>query len=224
MILTKGNIRFIKLREEDLELVRHWRNSPRISQYMEYREYITPEMQLEWYHSINNRFHHYMIIEHDFRKVGLINAKNIDWAENSLEGGIFFWDEAMYNTPLPAISSLIFAELTIRMVRLKIYAHILRTNDRAIRYNRQIGFELCEGQEGIENQRYLLTPENYLAKSAKLRKAFYILIDPNPYVLELEKSDYDSGLAQLVEERIDPEIAQEIRDTDSGKIYYFDFR
>jgi RimJ/RimL family protein N-acetyltransferase len=222
MILTKGSFRFLKLMPEDLELVRQWRNSPGISQYMEYRGHITPEMQQEWYKSINNYLNLYIVIEHDFRKIGIINAKNINWEESSLEGGIFFWDEEVQNTPVPAITSLLFAELMIRIMRLKIYAHIMKSNDRAIRYNIQLGFELCEGQENVENQQYVLTPENYLEKSAKLRKAFYLLIDKSPYILEIEKDDYDTGIGKMIEDRIQENTASEIRKTDSGKIYLFD--
>jgi len=223
MIMTKGKVRFVRLRAEDLELVRQWRNSPRISQYMEYQEYITPEMQQEWFKSVHNKNNLYLIIEHDHQKIGLINAKNINWDDHSLEGGIFFWEEEVYNTPLPALVSLMFSELVVRAIRLKIYAHIMRTNDRAIRYNLQLGFELCPGQEDIENQLYLLTPENYLVRSAKLRKAFYILIDKSPYVLQMEKEDYVTGIGQMIDQRIDPSIPTEIRETDSGKEYYFDF-
>lgn len=222
MILTKGNFRFIKLMPEDLELVRHWRNSPSITQYMEYREYITPEMQQEWYKSVNNPQNLYLVIEHDYRKIGIINAKNIDWPTATLEGGIFFWDEEVHNTHIPAITSLLFAELMIRIMHLTIYAHVLRTNDRAIRYNLQLGFRLCEGQENVENQRYVLTPDSYLEKSGKIRKAFYLLIDKSPYVLEFEKDDYDTGIGQMVEERITKNTATEIRQTDTGRIYYFD--
>jgi RimJ/RimL family protein N-acetyltransferase len=224
MILSKGNFRFLKLMPEDLELVRLWRNSPLISQHMEYREYITPEMQQEWYESVNNRNNIYFVVEHDHRKIGIINAKNIDWDESSVEGGIFFWDEEVYNTQIPAITSLLSAELLIRMMRLTIYAHVLKSNDRAIRYNLQLGFELCEGQENIENQKYVLTPERYLEKSAKLRKAFYLLIDRDPYVLEFVKHDYETGIGQIIEERITKNLASEIRDTGSGKIYYFEMQ
>jgi hypothetical protein len=91
----------------------------------------------------------------------------------------------------------------IRILQLRIYAHILRTNDRAIRYNLQLGFELCPGQEDVENQEYLLTPEKYLEKSAKLRKAFYILMDKSPYLLEIEPDDYNTGLARRLLDRFD---------------------
>ena len=223
MILTKGNFRFIKLQQEDLELVRQWRNSPLISQHMEYREYITQEMQQEWFRSINNDYNLYLLIEHDYKKIGMINAKNINWEEASIEGGIFFWEEEVYNSPIPAFVSILFAELMIRILHLRIYAHILRTNDRAIRYNLQLGFELCPGQEDVENQEYLLTPERYLEKSVKLRKAFYILMDKSPYIIDIDPDDYSTGLAERLLERFDRRMMTEFVEGDSRCRIVFEF-
>jgi RimJ/RimL family protein N-acetyltransferase len=223
MILTKGNFRFIKLQQDNLELVRQWRNSPRISQYMEFREYITPELQQEWFESVNNENNLYLIIEHDYKKIGLINAKDINWEEATIEGGIFFWEEEVFNTPVPAFVSILFAELMIRILRLTINAHIMKTNDRAIRYNLQLGFELCPGQEDVENQLYVLTPERYLQKSAKLRKAFYILMDKSPYVILIEPDDIRTGIASRLQERIDKTMVTGMEETEAGRRVVFDF-
>jgi RimJ/RimL family protein N-acetyltransferase len=221
MIITKGNIRFIKLREEDIELVRHWRNSPAIARFMEFREYITPEQQKEWFRSINNKYNLYFIIEYDFKKVGLINGKDIDWDAMTMEVGIFFWEESVYNTPLPALASLVFSEMGVWYGNLTATAHILRDNHRAIRYNTEMGFELCPGQEEIENQKYILTKEQYLAKARRLRKAFFTLINREPLTLLLEKVDYEIGIAQMVEKNIDPALVKSKMDTDSGRLYSF---
>lgn len=223
MILTKGNFRFIKIQKDDLELLRQWRNSPRINQFMEFREYITPEMQLEWFESVNNENNLYFLVERDYKKIGLINAKEIKWEESSIEGGIFFWEEEVYNTPIPAFVSILFAELMIRILRLTIYAHILKTNDRAIRYNLQLGFELCPGQDDIENQQYVLNPESYLQKSARLRKAFYILMDRSPYVLLIEPDDFETGIAAKLMERIDKKVISRIDESEKGISMEFDF-
>lgn len=221
MIITKGNLRFVKLREEDIELVRRWRNSPTIAQFMEFREYITPEQQREWFRSVNNLFNLYFIIEYDFKKVGLINGKEIDWSAMTMEVGIFFWDENLYNTPLPALASLVFSEIGVVYGGLTATAHILRTNPRAIRYNREIGFELCESQEEVENQKYVLTRERYLSKARKLRKAFFTLINRDPITILMEKEDYDIGVAQIVEKNIEPGTVESITETAEGKLYVF---
>lgn len=222
MILTKGNFRFLKIQKDDLELLRHWRNSPRINQFMEFREYITPEMQQEWFESVNNDKNLYLIIEHDYKKIGLLNAKDISWEEATIEGGIFFWEEEVYNSPIPAFVSILFAELMIRILRLTIYAHILKTNDRAIRYNLQLGFELCPGQENVENQLYILTPENYLKKSAKLRKAFYTLMDRGPYVFLIEPDDIKTGIGTRLMERIDKTAITSFEESEAGIKMVFD--
>ena len=145
MIIKKFNITFRRLEEEDIELVRKWRNSPSISQFMEYREHITEEMQRQWFKSINNNNNLYFIIEYKDKKIGLINGKNIDWEKNTMETGIFFWDKDIYNTPVPILAILILAELGIIIGGLTAYARILKTNTRAIKYNKLIGFELCDG-------------------------------------------------------------------------------
>jgi len=38
---------------DDIEMVRRWRTSPEIAQFMLYREPITPEMQEKWYASLD---------------------------------------------------------------------------------------------------------------------------------------------------------------------------
>ena len=217
MIITKGNLRFIKLREEDIELVRQWRNSPSISQFMEFRGHITPENQLEWFRSIHNVHNLYFIIEYENKKVGLINGKNIDWDERTMEVGIFFWDESLYSTPLPVLVSLVFSEMGVVHSNLSATARILRTNTRAIRYNHELGFELCEGQENEVNQKYFLSRENYLRKARRLRKAFFTLINREPLTLLLEKEDFDIGIAQLVEKNIDKEYIEKAEERDGEK-------
>jgi RimJ/RimL family protein N-acetyltransferase len=221
MIITKGNLRFVRLKEGDIELVRRWRNSPTITQYMEFREHITPDKQQEWFSSINNKFNLYFIIEYEFKKVGLINGKDIDWDKKIMEVGIFLWEESLYNTPLPALATLVFSELGVRLGNLSATAHILRDNHRAIRYNKELGFELCEGQEGIENQKYLLTKDNYLKKAKRLRKAFFMLINRDPLTLLMEKEDYEMGVAQLVEKSLDNEYIAKVSEMNGGKLFVF---
>ena len=93
MIVRKGDYVFRRLTREDIELVRNWRNSELISQYMEYKEYITPEMQLKWFRSIDNFFNLYFIIEYKGQKIGVINGKDIDWEERSMETGVFIGEK-----------------------------------------------------------------------------------------------------------------------------------
>lgn len=220
MIVSKGNIKLIRLREEDTELVRQWRNSPSISRYMNYREHITPEMQAAWFRSINNEFNLYFIIEYKGGKVGLINAKDIDWEKKTTESGVFFWDEHLQNTQVPLLILMIFAELGMRHLNLSVYAHILSTNHRARRYNTLLGFQLCEGQENKVNQLYILTRENYMRVAGKISKAYFTLSSRDPLTILLEKEDYDIGIAQRIEKLIDPVLFSEVKEAAEGKLIH----
>lgn len=203
MIIKKGNIVFRKLVQEDIELVRNHRNSHDVSQFMEYREHITPEMQQRWFNSINNTRNLYFIIEYKDQKIGLINGKDIDWENQSMETGIFIWDKKYLNTHIPLLAVLIFGELGIMTFGLKAYAHILKTNHRAKRYNKLLGFKLCEGQEEAENQLYVMTKESYLKKAKFIRGAFFKLMGNGDTILEFEKVDHNSGFADFLFERLD---------------------
>lgn len=80
IIIRDYGVELHQLTEDKIELVRNWRNSDKISRYMEYREYITIEMQKQWFTKINqsdNQF--YFIIMVDGKEIGLINIKNVDW-------------------------------------------------------------------------------------------------------------------------------------------------
>ena len=221
MIITKYQITFTRLKLEDIELVRKWRNEPQINQYMVHREYITPEMQLKWFNSINNNNNLYFIVEHKGKKIGMINGKDIDWENNTMETGVFFWDKEYYSTPIPLMASLAFGELGIVIAHLNAYAHIFKSNTRSIRFNKMIGFELCEGQENEDNQLYLLTRESFLKRGFKIRKALNLLAKDANLKLIMEKQDFESGIADFVIERIDKEQIREITENERGFIYSF---
>ena len=221
MIISKGKIRLIRLRREDIELVRQWRNSPAINRYMEYRGYISREQQEEWYESVNNDTNLYFIIEHEYKKIGMINARDINWEEKSCESGVFYWDEGVYNTPVPIMVAMILSETFVEIFEMKVYARILRSNKRAIRYNTFMGFRLCEGQENVENQLYYLDRESYLKKAGKVRQAFYLLIERAPVRLLLEPRDYETGIAGYVENFLEANTISEVVIKPGGKEYVF---
>ena len=224
MIISKGSLKFIRLRRVDSELVREWRNSPKIAQFMEYREYITPEMQEAWFNSVNNQNNLYMLIESGGKKIGLLNAKDIDWEKKNLEGGLFFWDESLWNTEMPLKIVMTFTEFGLRFFHgFTMYAHILKSNERAIRFNKELGFELCEGQEDVVNQLYSATRETYYAKGAKLRKAFYTLTGKEPLKILFEPEDYRSKIADHIEPHIDYSVITHIREFDGSKEFTLEF-
>ncbi len=177
IILEQYGVKLNRLQEKDIELVRYWRNQSDISNFMEYRDYITPSKQTNWFKSINNKLNYYFIIEYQNKKVGLINSKNYNPELGFSEGGIFIWDKNYIDSYVAIYSTLCFLNFIFDHLKIskKSMARILKTNPRAIQYNKQIGYKLIPDQESIENQLYELSEEDYIKFGGKLNKAAELL-------------------------------------------------
>ena len=228
MKIQKYGVTLKRITEDDIELLRQWRNSEHVNRYMEYREYITPEMQHKWFRSINNYNNFYYLIIHKGENVGLINEKNIDRdGDGTSESGLFIANEKYKKTHIPLLASLILIELNFNVLGGKAsYIRTLRENKEAIAYNQSLGYELCEGQEEVENQKYELTRERFLEKTAKIRKAAARLSSkdyPNGWLL-FEAVDYELGIAQQFEKIIAThELPVEVKskDVEGGRLFFY---
>lgn len=161
-----------RLTEDKIEMVRNWRNDPKIQQYMEFRDYITPEMQKKWFARINNDNNYYFIIVYEGKEIGLINIRDIDYETKDGEPGIFIYDDEYLNTDVPMRASFCMGDFIWNELKLeKQHIHVLRANKRAIMMNKAFGYVLADGQDDVENQLYVLTKENaYIPKVEKLKR------------------------------------------------------
>jgi UDP-4-amino-4,6-dideoxy-N-acetyl-beta-L-altrosamine N-acetyltransferase len=224
MKLSKYGIILNRLRIDDIELVRHWRNSPQITQFMEYREYITPEMQQQWFESVDNFENFYFIIEYQGKKIGLINSSKIEWDTVSSEGGIFLWDEDYYETFVPVWASLCLLESTYFVMGAgRSVIKTLRDNERAKKLNLHLGYELMPGQEEEFNQSYILSRDSFIKHSHKLARAASMLAGPenNLHLLYFDKEDIISGLAGFMQGKISKEMISEYSESRDDRLYIF---
>ncbi len=202
MKICKYGITLSRLRQEDIEFVREKRNSEEVRRFMEFREEITSEMQQKWFDSINNFENFYYLIEYKGAKIGLLNDKNMDWKARTSESGLFLWDESYINTIVPVLASLCLLDVGFYYLNWNMsFIKVLRDNPKAIEYVNNLGYLICEGQENVENQQYYLTKELFETRGKKIQKAARAFIDEESgegYLL-LEPADYESGIAQIIE-------------------------
>jgi RimJ/RimL family protein N-acetyltransferase len=201
MKFYKYGIILERLKTEDIELIRQWRNSDPVRLNMHYQTLITPEQQLQWFNSIDNIQNNYLLIHYQGEKIGLLNDKNIDWEARTSESGIFLGKTALYSTFVPYLISVAGIETTFFFLGWKKqFAHILRSNANAIRFNLELGYHLCEGQEHVDHQRYEITRERFEKKAGKIRKSVRSLAGSDTLSRVLfEESDYKTGVAQRFE-------------------------
>jgi len=173
MIAEQYGIKYIRVTIDDIELIRYWRNQDFIKNTMQFQEYITPEMQLKWFNSINNKDNYYFLIEVDNKKIGLINCKNAHPITREAEGGIFIWDTAYWNTPIPAFASLTMLEGVFELFGAagSSVATVKKDNTKAIQFNKMLGYEIVSEKENSEFIKLILTKERYFEKTCKLKRA-----------------------------------------------------
>lgn len=157
-----------RLTHDKIEMVRQWRNDPKISQYMFFKDYITPEMQEAWFQKINNDNNFYFIIEYEGKEIGLINIKDIDWEKKCGETGVFVYDDLYLNSDIAYRAHLVIFDYIFIDMRLKYtISHIMGDNIRAQRFASFLG-----GTEVVNNEYYIeyhITADNYISDINRAR-------------------------------------------------------
>lgn len=172
MEFSKYGVILKRLTEDKIELVRQWRNDPKISQYMEYREHITAEMQKKWFAKVDNGQNYYFIICYKGQEIGLTNVKDVDFAAKTGEGGIFIYEDSYLNTDVPfrvifALNDFCFDELMLESM----VAHIMSDNKRAIDFNLLLGYKKSpETSSDAAKQTYTLMKNDYFKQRDRFAK------------------------------------------------------
>ncbi len=155
-ILEGYDVVLKRLTEDKIELVRHWRNDPKISKYMEFRDHITPDMQRAWFEKINNNDNYYFIIVYKGNEIGLINIKDIDWQIGQGESGSFIYDDKYLNTDIAYRAHIVLYDYFFNILKGKsLRAHILADNNRSIRFSCFLGYK------EVEKNQYILIDKDY---------------------------------------------------------------
>lgn len=171
MTIIKYGVNLVRLTADKIELVRTWRNDPKISRNMFYARHITPEMQQKWFESVNNDQNYFFLIYYHGKAVGLINTSEIDKTNKTAFAGLFIYDESYWGTDIPVRASLAMLDFFLGENRIEtIYAKTKKDNKAAIQYNQFLGFVAESEIEENNGLLMKLTKENYERASLRLQK------------------------------------------------------
>lgn len=224
MKYSRYGITFHFLKEEDIEMVRQWRNNPVVAANYEYREHITPAMQKEWFKSVNNINNLYTVIEYLGEKIGVINIKDINWDDRVCEGGIFLPDPKFHQSALPGVISYITTEIIFNVFEWNTgHARVLKENKSGQAFVKMLGYELMPGQEEVNNQLYRITRESFEKRAMKLRKAISVLIgNEENGILSIPAGEFSDPLVILWEEKVkSSRFITRTEVNENGRFYWF---
>ena len=171
MTIKQYGIELIRLETQYIEMLRQWRNAPEIVQNMEYQEYITAEMQKKWFQNINNLNNFYFLIRRKENWVGMIHLSDVNYDLKETESGIFIGNPDFKQSTFPIMASLVTLDFAFNSLKLeKVYAKVNKNNERALSYNKGIGFRYVEDAENKSFVLLAITRGNYKKYSTKWHK------------------------------------------------------
>ena len=213
-----------RLKEKDIEMVREWRNSDKIRKNMLYQEIITPDQQVEWFHSINNFNNFYFIVEYKGRKVGLVNIKDIDWDARNGEAGVFMVERDLSAALIPVAGALSISELVVGVFGFKrLYAKVRKDNKTMQKLNALFGYKKVEGDENNHKEYdvYYITPDSYNKYSTKWVKLIHAMgFDTGKLRFIMEPVDYENDFGNQMERLLESsDINFNIEYEEEDKVY-----
>lgn len=153
MQIVKYGIVLKMLEEEELEMVRNWRNLDHVRLSMQYQEVITPQMQLNWFNTLDKKRNLYFVILKNETKIGVVNLKNIE--NKNAEAGIFIGEKEHLNSLIPVLATVAIMEFAFEVLQLEtLRAKIAVNNLKAVLFNESIGYKKQELQADMDFNYY----------------------------------------------------------------------
>jgi UDP-4-amino-4,6-dideoxy-N-acetyl-beta-L-altrosamine N-acetyltransferase len=135
-------VSLIDLTQEDIELVRTWRNSPEVAQYMYTDTQISAEQQQHWFErvSLDTRAK-YWLIECDSRKIGLASLTDINSTFSSCYWAFYLGDTSVRGGGIGAkveftVLEYVFNDLKMNKLRCEVFTN----NVKVISMHEKFGF------------------------------------------------------------------------------------
>lgn len=135
----------IKLRNitsDDLEMIRSWRNSSEVSQYMYTDNTITLEQQISWFKKISeDQSSRYWIIEYNNKPLGLVSITDINKTFDSCFWAFYLGDSSVRGAGIGSkiefnILKYVFEDLGLNKLR----CEVLTFNQQVISMHEKFGF------------------------------------------------------------------------------------
>lgn len=170
IVIEFENLKLQLISAVDLEMIRGWRNTSHVAEFMEYQEEITEEAQLTWFQSIQNQEHLYFKILVNEAPIGLLNLKNIDWKNKNAEAGVFVGRDDFRGTITPILSIFVLMKTVFDYFGFEhLQAKISNRNEQAIRFNKELGYTWQEKMNDGFDQ-YICTKSSFNSHNSSMSK------------------------------------------------------
>lgn len=192
MQIIDYDIELTTLKEDNLNLIREWRNMDHIRFYMEYDKEISMQEQVNWFNNLLVTNNLYFVINVKSKSIGLIHLKDINWNTKEAEAGIFIGDKEYLNTNTSILATITINDFAFNVLQLrKLKAKIKNDNQKAISFNLALGYlRNLENKNNSNFSYYVLLQSDYNNNLLKLRNTLEKMRNHKPSLI-LSKSELD---------------------------------
>jgi len=136
------DINLTELTRDDIELVRTWRNSPEVAQYMYTDSQITMKQQEAWFERVKDDARSkYWLIEYNERKIGLASLTDINFTLSSCYWAFYIGDNTVRGGGIGSKVEFNVLEYTFNELKLnKLRCEVMTFNDKVIAMHEKFGF------------------------------------------------------------------------------------
>ena len=139
---SKYGVTLMPLSKDMLEQVRTWRNDPEISKHMLSQDYISEEMQVQWFDRIQQQDSViYWVVWFKREPIGVASLSAIDLKAGTAEPGMYIYPQQYRNNIVPfcvafALNDFAFDELGLTCLIGKIF----EDNSASLRFHEKTGY------------------------------------------------------------------------------------
>jgi len=135
-------VQFTEIITEDLEIIRNWRNSKEVSQFMYTDQYINKEDQLSWFSKISKETDcKYWLIKYNNIKIGLINITDIDLKLRTCSWAFYIGDAAYRDLGIGVKAEFELIEMVFFKLDLDVlFCEVVSTNFNVLNLHKKFGF------------------------------------------------------------------------------------
>ncbi len=128
--------------EDELEMVRGWRNDPKIASQMVDQTFITPEMQRAWFARLAASDRDVTCVAR-FRgePIGVASLGRMDRDAGTCEPGVYVFDDRYRGNLVPFCLGFAMTDLAFEHFGLaRLHAKVMAENAAALRFNAAMGY------------------------------------------------------------------------------------
>lgn len=172
LVFSRYGITLKELEQDDIELVRQWRNDPKIAELMLDRSYITPERQQAWFERVSQASdEYYFLAIFKDQAIGVASLIKIERQAGHCEPGMYIYNAQYRNNIVPfclafALNDLAFETFGLTRLLGKIYS----SNRASLEFHQACGYRFQRRAEHEALEYYSLNWPDYLAARAAITR------------------------------------------------------